>query len=218
MTTQSRLLRLSVSLVLIWLALASAVPPTVAMACSYLGPKLELEHLPFDPDLLALLCAEESLTHLTQLPSDDLAALPVLPEFADPGLPFDLAVYVPADGGPRALPTVAVREVRRSAECPLNGLRYPPAYRTAWEERRPLGIMIENHPDARPQYGLASADVVYEAVAEGGITRFLAVFYCDRAIGGGPRWTGTQRPDVFSRLALRVRTLPALRPRRRRLL
>ena len=181
MTTQSRLLRLSVSLVLIWLALASAVPPTVAMACSYLGPKLELEHLPFDPDLLALLCAEESLTHLTQLPSDDLAALPVLPEFADPGLPFDLAVYVPADGGPRALPTVAVREVRRSAECPLNGLRYPPAYRTAWEERRPLGIMIENHPDARPQYGLASADVVYEAVAEGGITRFLAVFYCDRA-------------------------------------
>ena len=182
MTTQSRRLRLGIALVLTWLALASAVPPTVAMACSYLGPKLGLEHLLFDSDLLSVLCADDSSTPLAQPPGDGVVAvLPVLPEFADPGLPFDLAVYVPADGGPRALPTVAVREVRPTAECPLNGLRYPPAYRTAWEGRRPLGIMIENHPAARPQYGLASADVVYEAVAEGGITRFLAVFYCDRA-------------------------------------
>lgn len=42
--------------------------------------------------------------------------------------------------------------------------------------RRPLAIMVENHPDARPQYGLSNASVVYEAVAEGGITRFMAVF------------------------------------------
>ena len=151
------------------------------MACSYLGPKLEFEHPLFDPDLLGLLCAEESSLSLTPPPTDDPAALADLAEFDDPGLPFDLTVYVPADVGPRPLPTVAVREVWPTAECPLNGLRYPPEYRTAWEERRPLGIMIENHPAARPQYGLASADVVYEAVAEGGITRFLAVFYCDRA-------------------------------------
>jgi hypothetical protein len=39
--------------------------------------------------------------------------------------------------------------------------------------------MIENHQDARPQLGLSRADVVYEAVAEGGITRFMAAFYCD---------------------------------------
>lgn len=37
-------------------------------------------------------------------------------------------------------------------------------------------IMIENSPDARPQSGLKKAEVVYEAVAEGGITRFLAVY------------------------------------------
>lgn len=37
-------------------------------------------------------------------------------------------------------------------------------------------IMIENSPDARPQSGLKSAGVVYEAIAEGGITRFLAIF------------------------------------------
>lgn len=38
------------------------------------------------------------------------------------------------------------------------------------------GIMIENSPDARPQSGLDSAGVVYEAIAEAGITRFLALF------------------------------------------
>jgi len=37
-------------------------------------------------------------------------------------------------------------------------------------------IMIENSPDARPQSGLKDAGVVYEAVAEGGITRFLTLF------------------------------------------
>ena len=37
-------------------------------------------------------------------------------------------------------------------------------------------IMIENSPDARPQSSLDEAGVVYEAIAEGGITRFMAVF------------------------------------------
>lgn len=37
-------------------------------------------------------------------------------------------------------------------------------------------IMIENSPSARPQSGLKGAGVVYEAVAEGGITRFLALY------------------------------------------
>lgn len=44
------------------------------------------------------------------------------------------------------------------------------------ENRRPLAVMIENHPDARPQSGLGEASLVYEAIAEGGITRFMAVF------------------------------------------
>jgi hypothetical protein len=37
-------------------------------------------------------------------------------------------------------------------------------------------IMIENSPSARPQSGLKGAGVVYEAIAEGGITRFLALY------------------------------------------
>lgn len=42
--------------------------------------------------------------------------------------------------------------------------------------RSPLAVMIENSVPARPQTGLNDADVVYEALAEGGITRFMAVF------------------------------------------
>lgn len=38
------------------------------------------------------------------------------------------------------------------------------------------GIMLENSPDARPQSGLKNSGVVFEAIAEGGITRFLAVY------------------------------------------
>jgi hypothetical protein len=38
------------------------------------------------------------------------------------------------------------------------------------------GVMIENSPDARPQSGLRDAGIVYEAIAEGGITRFMALF------------------------------------------
>lgn len=52
--------------------------------------------------------------------------------------------------------------------------------------RHPLGIIVENHPDARPQSGLDKASVVYEAVAEGGITRFLAIFGTNEAEKVGP--------------------------------
>jgi hypothetical protein len=42
---------------------------------------------------------------------------------------------------------------------------------------RPVtGIMIENSPESRPQSGLYQADMVFEAIAEGGVTRFLAVY------------------------------------------
>ncbi len=67
----------------------------------------------------------------------------------------------------------------RTQACPLNGVLYTQAEEDAWKARRPLAVMIENSVDARPQAGLADADVVFEAVAEGGITRFMALFYCE---------------------------------------
>lgn len=40
----------------------------------------------------------------------------------------------------------------------------------------PLALMIDNHSEARPPSGLEKANLVFEAEAEGGITRYLAIF------------------------------------------
>ncbi len=52
---------------------------------------------------------------------------------------------------------------------------------------RPVtGIMIENSIDARPQSGLSQAGVIFEAIAEGGVTRFLALFQDNQPDDVGP--------------------------------
>ncbi len=43
-------------------------------------------------------------------------------------------------------------------------------------QRNPVALMVDDHPDARPQSGLSLADVVWHAPAEGGIPRYLAMF------------------------------------------
>ena len=57
--------------------------------------------------------------------------------------------------------------------APLTGLPDPNG---ASQTRAALSVKIENTPEARPQSGLDVADVVYEEVVEGGITRFWAIF------------------------------------------
>lgn len=52
--------------------------------------------------------------------------------------------------------------------------------------RHPLAIIVENQVDARPQSGLDKASLVYEAFAEGGITRFMALFSSFDAEKVGP--------------------------------
>ena len=51
---------------------------------------------------------------------------------------------------------------------------------------RAVAVMINNHPKARPQSGLHKADVVYELLAEGDVTRFLAVFQSEKPVNMGP--------------------------------
>jgi len=41
---------------------------------------------------------------------------------------------------------------------------------------RPIAIMVQNNPKARPHSGLIFADIVFELVAEGGVTRFVTLF------------------------------------------
>lgn len=62
---------------------------------------------------------------------------------------------------------------------PLTGAEVSKTEAQDWKDVRPLAVMINNHVDARPQSGLIYADIVYEIVAEGGITRFLA-FYLNK--------------------------------------
>ena len=97
--------------------------------------------------------------------------LPRLPGPSDSGL----ATSLPS-------PTGAFEEdpnEPRTEICPLDGEKHTKKAREFWEKRRPLAVMVENHTEARPQSGLTSADIIYEVVAEGGITRFMALFYCN---------------------------------------
>lgn len=62
--------------------------------------------------------------------------------------------------------------VPKTVASTLSGLQVDPSLNAG-----PVtGVMIENSQDARPQSGLSQASVVFEAIAEGGITRFLALF------------------------------------------
>jgi hypothetical protein len=74
--------------------------------------------------------------------------------------------------GHGAKPTPTPSPLKKAS--PLTGIMVDPAVAA----KPVVSVVIENHPDARPQSGLQDAGVVYEANAEGGITRFQA-FYLD---------------------------------------
>jgi hypothetical protein len=53
--------------------------------------------------------------------------------------------------------------------------------------RRPaVAVRISNSPDARPQSGVESADLVIETLTEGGTTRLISFFHCSPARTAGP--------------------------------
>lgn len=98
------------------------------------------------------------------------------------GILSPLSVYKPPAGNGASISP----DEPKTEECPINGEMLTKTQKNKWEKRRPLGVMIENHVQARPQSGLSAADVIFEAVAEGGITRFLSVYYCKDAPYIGP--------------------------------
>lgn len=87
------------------------------------------------------------------------------------------------NGGPTGTPefsdtnTVAAQTARRLDGVPVA---------TDKANLLPLAIVVENHSSVRPQSGLSKAGVVYEALAEGGITRFLAIFATTGEVTIGP--------------------------------
>jgi hypothetical protein len=67
--------------------------------------------------------------------------------------------------------------------APLTGLRDDSEATTS---RPSVAVKIDNAPQARPQSGLDVADIVYEEVVEGGVTRFIAVFHSSAPDVAGP--------------------------------
>ncbi len=85
--------------------------------------------------------------------------------------------------------TTRPRALVSSKFCPLTRR---PAPGGKAPQRPALAVKIGNDPSSRPQSGLNKADIVYEEMAEGGITRYMAVFQCQNAPLIGPvrsvRW------------------------------
>lgn len=52
-----------------------------------------------------------------------------------------------------------------------------------WVNRRPVAIMLNNLKEALPQQGQSEADILYEVLAEGGITRMLGVYQSVEGVG-----------------------------------
>ncbi len=73
---------------------------------------------------------------------------------------------------PAVIPEPAPPEPEEKFYSPLTGVEVSKEL----SERPVTAVMIENSIDARPQAGLEEAGIVFEAIAEGGITRFMAVY------------------------------------------
>lgn len=68
--------------------------------------------------------------------------------------------------------TIVNKEGELLTERKIDGVLVP----TNQSNFFPVAVMIENLVSARPQSGLSEANLIYEALAEGGITRFMVVY------------------------------------------
>lgn len=106
--------------------------------------------------------------------------------------PFSLPTVTLPTAIPTAtlIPTVPPTAALPPVINPLTGL--PPADPSLLE-RRPMAIKVANYPRyIRPQSGLTLADQVFEYYIEGGLTRFIAIFY-----GNNSEWVGPVRSGRF---------------------
>jgi len=75
--------------------------------------------------------------------------------------------------GPSSSTTTTVAPKKQGLVAPLTGLPDPTG---TTKHRSALTIKIDNTPEAFPHSGVQDADVVYEEIVEGGITRLAAIF------------------------------------------
>lgn len=90
-------------------------------------------------------------------------------------------VEAPAESGPSTEEPLEVAPDGRPLS-PFTGLPIDPEV----SERALLVVKIENSPASRPQSGLDAADIVFEEVVEGGVTRFFVLFHSALPEAAGP--------------------------------
>ena len=89
-----------------------------------------------------------------------------------------------SDGAPKGGDAAGEgREESAPQTCALTGLK---PERQSLADRPALAVKIENSSPAYPLAGLQNAEVVYEELVEGGITRFLALYHCTDVDKAGP--------------------------------
>jgi len=95
---------------------------------------------------------------------------------------------------PVATPTPTPTPTPEGPTNPLTGLPMSEDY----VGKRPLAVMLSNIAEAQPQQGVGQADMIYEVLAEGGITRMVAMFqeYGDMALTGSVRSTRPYYLDI----------------------
>lgn len=74
----------------------------------------------------------------------------------------------------------------KASENPINGTLYTKKDFDKIKNNQPVAVLIDNHTIARPQTGVSQADLVYEAVTEGGITRLMGIYWSNQLSTVGP--------------------------------
>jgi hypothetical protein len=90
--------------------------------------------------------------------------------------PTSVPVPTAAASGGQAAPTSAPPTPTAAPNPTSDPVTGAPGLARGTLQQRPIAVMIDNHPDAYPQTGLDRAAVVFEALAEFGITRFMVVY------------------------------------------
>lgn len=117
------------------------------------------------------------------------------------GIALALTGHAPA-AIQRVVDAVTGKDRKPPPTCPLTG---KPAPGGRVPQRPVLAVKVENVELAYPLAGLQNADVVYEELVEGGITRFMALYQCRSSPRVGPvRSARTTDPRVLSQFEPRA--------------
>ena len=106
-----------------------------------------------------------------------------------------LCLVLTGCAAPTPEPTASASPPAGPSTAPLRGTPVDPAA----AEHPSLAVKIDNHPAARPQIALERADLVFEELVEGGLTRYAALWHSDVPDEVGPvRSIRPMDPDILT--------------------